>query len=309
MDQLVHIQGDESSPLTPLILIHAISGLALPYLALGPLDGDDLSTGRPVYGLSSPLLTSSRKPFTYLPTSLSALASQYVSLIQQKFLKGPYLLGGWSMGGMIAMEMTSILRSQGETVLHVLMIDSVNPPNYPKFVDRQEHEIVSRITYNAIACRLGASSVPLTIEEDDPDGANSEENSSAETSAENSDDEDWDDDMEDMLRKMRKHIHWGLSVLSLASWSQTADILENVSTTPVTLIKCVQPSPIPADVRDGRRKVLRKLNMDSRLGWPTEKFEDFRTVRFGATHDSCFDVGFVDELTRLMRLCLADVRE
>ena len=309
MDTILHIQGDASSTLTPLILIHAISGLALPYLALGPLDGTDLSSGRPVYGISSPMITSPNKYSTYLPTSLSALASQYVSLIRQKFPKGPYLLGGWSMGGMIAMEMTSILRSQGEQVLHVLMIDSVNPPNYPKFADRQEHEVVSRITYNAIASRLGAPTLPLTAELDDPDGGISDDNSSVESSAENSEDEDWDEEMEDMLRKMRKHIHWGLSVLSMSSWNDTLEVLRNASRTPVTLVKCVAQTPIPGEVRDGRKKVLRRLNRDEQLGWPAQKFERFRIVKIGATHDSCFDAGYVGELTRLLRSCLAGVEQ
>ncbi len=154
METLLHLQGSKTSPFTPLFLIHAVSGLALPYLGLGSLTGEDFGgdEGRAVYGISSPIY---RTRDYRLPTSLEDVARQYVSVIQREVQpEGPYLLGGWSLGGMIALKMASILEARGETVLHVIMIDSANPENYPAFVNRAEHEKITTLTYNKVVSRM-----------------------------------------------------------------------------------------------------------------------------------------------------------
>ncbi|KAL2013569.1 hypothetical protein VTN00DRAFT_1094 [Thermoascus crustaceus] len=154
METIVHIQGNTASPLTPLFLVHAVSGLALPYFALGNLNAKDhdQEKSRPVYGITSPLYSSR----TYrTPNSLDEIARQYVTAIQREVQPvGPYLLGGWSMGGMIAVKMADILQSQGEKVLHVIMIDSVNPEYYPSFIDEAEHEAIADLVYSGVAKKM-----------------------------------------------------------------------------------------------------------------------------------------------------------
>lgn len=144
MEVITLMQGEEDSGLTPLFLIHAVSGIALPFLRLESLSDDD---DRPVYGITSPVHCPGGQNFKY-PSSLRELAAFYLDGIKELQPEGPYLLGGWSMGGMIAMFMAQILESRGEEVLKVIMIDSANPEVFPKFTSSQEHRAYSKATYN-----------------------------------------------------------------------------------------------------------------------------------------------------------------
>jgi thioesterase domain-containing protein len=59
--------------------------------------------------------------------SIEAMALDYVECMQQKQPAGPYLLGGWSVGGLIAFEMARQLRAQNQTVTLLALVDSYPP--------------------------------------------------------------------------------------------------------------------------------------------------------------------------------------
>jgi len=136
------------------MLIHPISGLALPYLALGELSQDGQ---RPIYGINSPIY--GRKPW-HLPSSLDELAVAYVRLVQRIQPQGPYLLGGWSMGGMIALRMAAILEKANERIIHIVLIDSINPDTVPPFRSAEEHQDLVSLTYNRLVENAGALKRP-----------------------------------------------------------------------------------------------------------------------------------------------------
>ncbi|KHN94315.1 beta-ketoacyl synthase [Metarhizium album ARSEF 1941] len=142
MEVIALIQGDEMSNLTPLFLVHAISGLALPFLHLESLSDDD----RPVYGITNPIHCPGGHGFKP-PSSLKDVAAFYLDGIRGIQPEGPYLLGGWSMGGMIAMFMAQMLEAQGEEVHKVIMIDSVNPEVFPEFESAEEHGEFVKATF------------------------------------------------------------------------------------------------------------------------------------------------------------------
>lgn len=289
METLLHIQGCETSPFTPLFLIHAVSGLALPYLGLGSLtdDNGEEGEGRAVYGISSPIYGS--RDYR-LPSSLGDVAQQYISLIQREVQpEGPYLLGGWSLGGMIALKMASILEARGETVLHVIMIDSANPENYPSFVNRAEHEEITTLTYNKVVSRMNAPS----LKEDDDSSSGSE-----------SPDGDDDFSLATMLPRIRKHIYNGVHMVGTVSRNH---FLPERCYTPTTLVKCSSLSRPASTLRDVRKEFVQKSFRDQRLGWQSAKFKQFRTVEFRAQHDSAFDQAHVGELTGILRGVLARV--
>jgi thioesterase domain-containing protein len=56
-----------------------------------------------------------------------ALAARYAGAIRQVQARGPYLLGGWSLGGVIAYEMAQALRRTDEQVRIVALLDSALP--------------------------------------------------------------------------------------------------------------------------------------------------------------------------------------
>lgn len=107
-----------------LFMIHAASGLALPYTNLG-----DLGFGN-VYGISNPYFNQSELSFS----SIEEMAQHYLIRIKQIQKQGPYYLAGWSLGGIVSQAIASRLEQQGERVGIVIMIDSVNhfgKPYYP----------------------------------------------------------------------------------------------------------------------------------------------------------------------------------
>ena len=99
----------------PLFLVHPIGGEVLCYQHLACQLGPE----QPVYGLQS-LLDDQ-------PRSIEYMAAQYIEAIQQVEANGPYQLGGWSLGGVIAFEMARQLQKQHKKVASLILIDSYAP--------------------------------------------------------------------------------------------------------------------------------------------------------------------------------------
>jgi thioesterase domain-containing protein/aryl carrier-like protein len=59
--------------------------------------------------------------------SLEAIAEQIVTIIRDRRLEGPYMLGGWCAHGLLAYEVAQQLKAQGQDVALVLMLETVNP--------------------------------------------------------------------------------------------------------------------------------------------------------------------------------------
>jgi len=113
---LVPIQSKGSKP--PLFLVHAAEGNVLLYRTLASHLGAD----QPVYGLQSTGLDGK----SAINGKFEVAAERYVSELRQFQPHGPYFLGGYCLGGSIALEMARQLTEAGETVAFVGMIESFN---------------------------------------------------------------------------------------------------------------------------------------------------------------------------------------
>ena len=51
------------------------------------------------------------------------MAAWYIQALQPCSPTGPYLLGGWSMGGVVAFEMAQQLHAQGQRVALLALLD------------------------------------------------------------------------------------------------------------------------------------------------------------------------------------------
>ena len=56
--------------------------------------------------------------------SIKNIASNYIRILKEYQPEGPYILGGWCYGGIVAHEMACQLRQAGEDVKHLIMLDS-----------------------------------------------------------------------------------------------------------------------------------------------------------------------------------------
>ncbi len=111
---LVSIQPAGSRP--PLFLVHSASGNVMSYVALSRRLGME----QPVYGLQSKGLDADREP----TARIEDMAAEYLDELLAVQPDGPYHLGGWSMGGVIAFEMARQLAAQGKSVAPIVLIDS-----------------------------------------------------------------------------------------------------------------------------------------------------------------------------------------
>jgi amino acid adenylation domain-containing protein len=114
---LVPIQPRGSLP--PLFCVHPVGGHVLSYLELA----GRLGAEQPLYGLQAPGLESDEPPLA----SVEAMAERYVACIRGVQEQGPYRIGGWSFGGIVAFEMARQLRERGERVALLALLDSHLP--------------------------------------------------------------------------------------------------------------------------------------------------------------------------------------
>ena len=118
----VLLQGNPKSCEKTMFLLPDGSGLATTYAAL-----PSLMPNLAVYGLNSPFL---KNPRDY-NCGIDGIAKSFVAEIRKRQSRGPYLLGGWSVGGVIAYEAASILINEGELVDQLLLIDAPCPTELP----------------------------------------------------------------------------------------------------------------------------------------------------------------------------------
>ncbi|MEV0642083.1 SDR family NAD(P)-dependent oxidoreductase [Streptomyces sp. NPDC050619] len=102
----------------PLFLVHPSGGDVLCYGELAGL----LTDGRPVVALADPALTGGTAA-----EDIAGMADRYLAALRPYQANGPYLLGGWSMGGTLAHAMACALEQRGERTDLLLMIDSNVP--------------------------------------------------------------------------------------------------------------------------------------------------------------------------------------
>ena len=123
----------DAQPISPLVAIEK-AGEKPPFFCVHPVGGNvlcysvlarHLGNNRPFYGLQSPGFL----------TSIEEMAACYVEAMQTVRAMGPYYLGGWSMGGVVAWEMARQLQGSGQEVGLLALIDSYAPQASSKQMD------------------------------------------------------------------------------------------------------------------------------------------------------------------------------
>lgn len=112
---VVLVQGRVNSDKIPLFLIADGGGSATSYVNLSRLFPGD----NPVYGCESPFLND---PESYVCT-IEEVSGLYSTAIRKIQPHGPYLLGGWSLGGLFAFEVSRRLLNAGEVVQGLFILD------------------------------------------------------------------------------------------------------------------------------------------------------------------------------------------
>src|SRR5262249_23050756 len=119
----------------PFFCMHPRGGYVHPYIDLVKYLGPD----QPFYGLQSYGLDAGQTPLT----RVEEMAERYIEAIRKRQPKGPYYIGRWSLGGLIAYEVGRQLRDLGEELALLLILDMEAP------IERAEHEMVSEELFEA----------------------------------------------------------------------------------------------------------------------------------------------------------------
>ncbi len=118
---LVEIRGGVA---TPLFFVHPVGGTVLCYQRLALL----LSPDQAVYGLQARGLFTEEES----GSRIEEMAADYVKALRVVQPNGPYLLGGHSVGGVIAFEMSQQLQKRGQEVALLALMDSWAPAHIPE---------------------------------------------------------------------------------------------------------------------------------------------------------------------------------
>ena len=105
-------------PARPLFLVHAGGGHVACYAPLAAL----LAPDQPVYAFQARGLDDGLEPLQ----GVEAMAAHYLEGLRRTQARGPYRLGGWSYGGIVAFEMARQLRLADEVEL-LALLDTARP--------------------------------------------------------------------------------------------------------------------------------------------------------------------------------------
>ncbi len=114
---LVAIQPKGEKP--PFFCVHPAGGNVLCYLGLA----QHLGKEQPFYGLQAFGMEAGQVPYT----QVIDMAKFYLDEVLSLQPEGPYQLGGWSLGGLVAFEIACLLQAKGESVSLLALLDTPVP--------------------------------------------------------------------------------------------------------------------------------------------------------------------------------------
>jgi thioesterase domain-containing protein/acyl carrier protein len=123
---LVAIQP--AGPKPPFFCVHPSGGNVFCYVELSRQLGVD----QPFYGLQDPpSLDGSRQTYD----NIEEMAANYNEVVRAVQPAGPYYLGGYSFGGLVAFEMAQQLRVQNQDVALLALIDTATPQSISRVLE------------------------------------------------------------------------------------------------------------------------------------------------------------------------------
>ncbi|KAH7036481.1 polyketide synthase-like protein [Macrophomina phaseolina] len=126
----VLLQGNAKIATKKLFFLPDGSGSATSYISI-----PNLSPDLAVYGLNCPFMKCPEK----FDCGIEAVSRLYLNEMKRRQPEGPYYVGGWSAGGVIAYEVCQQLLAEGEKVERLLLLDSPCPVELAPLPARLHH--------------------------------------------------------------------------------------------------------------------------------------------------------------------------
>ncbi len=117
---LVAIQTGQAGQKRPAFFcVHPLAGNVIAFLDLAAAMGED----QPFYALQAPGADGRQEPLD----RLEDIAALYVEAVRRRQPRGPYRLGGYSFGGVVAFEMARQMYEQGDEIALLAILDTPAP--------------------------------------------------------------------------------------------------------------------------------------------------------------------------------------
>ena len=147
---VVPIQTGGAKP--PFFCVHPAGGQVLCYVDLARHLGSD----HPFYGIQARGLYGEQLPYTHIED----MAEHYIAAMRVVQPHGPYFLGGWSFGSVVAFEIAQQLQRQGQEVGLLVMLDSEAPIPDAEADPRDDAAIDAEM----LADMIGKENLPMSYD-------------------------------------------------------------------------------------------------------------------------------------------------
>lgn len=122
----------------PFFCVHPVGGSILCYNNLAR----HWASEHPLYALQAKGFEGKERPLK----SIKSMACEYIKAIKKIQKEGPYFVGGWSFGGLVASEITRQLLEKGDEVRALVIIDtSVKIDKFRKIDVSSEYSLYSEL--------------------------------------------------------------------------------------------------------------------------------------------------------------------
>jgi len=138
----------------PIFIAHGLGGSALDFYQIVK----HIDTPHPIYGLQAKGIDGMEQPLD----RIEDMARYSLDAVRQLQPHGPYLLVGFSLGGLVALEMAQQLIAGGETVGLLAMLDAYPHMRYLSLA--QQARLATRSSWRWIRGRLKWLGVPAPVQ-------------------------------------------------------------------------------------------------------------------------------------------------
>ena len=135
------VQVKDGSAQPSIFIVHGLAG-TVPFFELASSMATD---GHPVYGIQAKGVDGLEEPLE----RVEDMAAFYLRSIRKVQPRGPYILIGYSFGGLVALEMAQSLQEVEEEVALLALVDAYPDPHY--MLSRQRRRLGLQRTISRLA--------------------------------------------------------------------------------------------------------------------------------------------------------------
>jgi acetoacetyl-CoA synthetase len=129
----------------PIVIAHGLAGTVQVSKLAACIDAPN-----PVYGIQAKGVDGGDEPLD----RVEDMASYYIEAINRTCPDGPYIVIGYSFGGLVALEMAQRLHDSGKQILQLIMLDAYPHPHFLRLPTRVSLFVRRMTTHGQQMCHM-----------------------------------------------------------------------------------------------------------------------------------------------------------